>query len=129
MKFQSDRRFQIWDYNVSHARLLIRSPASSNIPTNIDIIFFGVRYVGIPAYLQGLKIELASEKDIDHSSIPREEHDQSTGFRMETAGRSFFLQAYACRVLENHLDLFDSSLENPSNDRPREDLGRVLAHS
>jgi hypothetical protein len=130
MDFQSDRRFQIWDYHVSHARLLIRSPHSSNIPTNNDIIFYGVVFIGIPAFFHGLKIASISREEGALAGVPFGEHDHSsTAFRLDSEGRSWYLVALSCRILENDLDLFDSSLENPVAERPREDLGRVLAHS
>jgi hypothetical protein len=48
------RTFQVWEYQVSHGNLLIRSPqapASKHSPeqvTNLDLHFFGVDYFELP---------------------------------------------------------------------------------
>lgn len=38
-----NRIFKIWKYNVTHSMLLLRSPKNSEYPTNIDLIFSGVK--------------------------------------------------------------------------------------
>ena len=129
MEFKSDRHFQVWDYHVSHARMLIRSPISPGISTNQDIIFFGVEFVGIPTSFQGLSLATVPRDEADRAGVPFDEFDDSTAFRLESEGRCYYLVAFACRVLENELDLFDSSLQEPWADQPREDLGRLLARS
>ncbi len=129
MNFESDRRFQVWDYHVSHARMLIRSPSGAQSPTNIDIIFFGIKYIGIPSTFLGLRIDTISVDETLQLGLTRDEHDDSsTTFRLESEGRFYYIMALACRVFENELDLFDSSLENPCEDRPRSDPGQVIAH-
>ena len=130
MEFQSDRHFQVWDYHVSHARLLIRSPNSSGNSTNQDVIFYAVDYLGIPTSFQGLSIATASREEADLAGVPPDEFGTSNIFRLESEGRCYYLAAFACKVLENELDLFDSSLGDlGAGERKREDLGRVLAHS
>jgi hypothetical protein len=38
----SNRKFKLWDYDVSHRQLLLRSPKSEKFDTNLDIIFLDV---------------------------------------------------------------------------------------
>lgn len=44
MRMESSRRFQLWEYRVSHGSLLIRSPRCPQERTNIDVIFDGAKY-------------------------------------------------------------------------------------
>ena len=59
----SDRRFQIWKYNVSHMQLLLRSTKSPDFPTRIDVFFKGVKEFHLPTSFTGLWITEASEED------------------------------------------------------------------
>jgi hypothetical protein len=57
------RRFKLWDYNVSHNQLLIRSSKSENTNTNIDIKFIGVSYINLPATITDISfVEPISEE-------------------------------------------------------------------
>jgi len=129
MQFQSDRHFQLWDYHVSHARMLIRSPISSKISTNLDIIFHAVDFLNMPTSFNGLNLTTVTRDEADRSGAPPDEFGHSTAFRLESEGRIYYIVALACRVLENELDLFDSSLQEPWEEHPRQDLGRLLARS
>jgi len=124
--FSSIRTFQLWDFHVSHSRLLIRSPKSTNDLLNQDIIFYGVTHLDLPATFFGLDIEQLPDGEAGGKFTPTL---GSTTFRLMTTGQACFLAAVACKVLENDLDLFDSSLEPPYSVRPRGELGRVLARS
>jgi hypothetical protein len=130
MKFQSDRLFQVWDYHISHARMLIRSPISPDNSTNIDIIFHAVDHLNIPTCFRGLDLTNVACSEAVQAGVPPDELDpSSTVFRLETEGRSYYIVAFACRVLENELELLDSSLAEPWEIEPRQDLGRLLARS
>jgi hypothetical protein len=130
MQFDSDRYFQIWDYHVSHARVLIRSASPSDSSKNIDIIFYAVDYLGIPSCFEGLTLSSVLMEEAIRAGAPADELGRSTAFRLETGDRAYFVIALACRVLENDLDLFDSSIgEIGAGERRRDDLGRILAHS
>jgi hypothetical protein len=39
------RRFQLWEYRVSHGSLLVRSPKGPDATTNVDLVFDGVEYI------------------------------------------------------------------------------------
>lgn len=60
---KSDRRFQIWNYTVSHCSLLLRSTKSDGFPTRIDVLFKGVSVFHLPTSFTGLAITEASEAE------------------------------------------------------------------
>ena len=122
MIFSSPRTFQLWDYHVSHSRLLLRSPASPGDAKNQDILFYGVESLDIPTIFRGLEID--SDAAAGEGDTPT-----CTTFRLTSEGRFHRLSAVACQVMENELELFDTCLATPFDDRPRELLGRVLARS
>lgn len=49
-------RFQLWSYTVSHATLHLRSPASLDRGTQIDVLFVGVEAVQLPTTFTNLAI-------------------------------------------------------------------------
>jgi hypothetical protein len=61
---KSDRRFQIWNYTVSHCSLLLRSTKSADSGTRIDVLFKGVKEFHLPTSFTGLSITEASEADV-----------------------------------------------------------------
>jgi hypothetical protein len=49
MKASFDKRkFQFWQYRVSHGEVLVRSPKDAAHPRNVDLMFVGVEYVDLP---------------------------------------------------------------------------------
>ena len=60
---KSDRRFQLWNYTVSHCSLLLRSTKSDGFRTRIDVLFKGVCEFHLPTSFTGLSIAEASEAD------------------------------------------------------------------
>jgi hypothetical protein len=61
---KSDRRFQIWNYTVSHSSLLFRSTKSDGVPTRIDVLFKGVSEFHLPTSFTGLSLTKASDADV-----------------------------------------------------------------
>jgi hypothetical protein len=57
------RGFQVWDYSPSLSRLLIRSPKHNEKQVNIDLVFWGVRYISIKTALQEISIEVEQGSD------------------------------------------------------------------
>ena len=58
---ESPRTFQVWDYTVSHAQLLLRSVKDSDHESRIDVLFVGTRHVNVPTTMEGLRIERDAE--------------------------------------------------------------------
>lgn len=130
MRFASERRFRIWDYNVSHNQMLLRSPKSPEVAKNIDIVFWGVEFVGIPTALDTVELALV-EKDekVIGEFLPVKTHEAANVYRLVSRERQYFVVAGGFKVLENELDIFDSSLEYFGGPDPARNLGEVLSHS
>ena len=56
----ADRRFQVWAYSVSMARLLLRSTKSDTFTTRVDVLFQNVKAVKLPTALDGLVVAEAN---------------------------------------------------------------------
>jgi hypothetical protein len=130
MPFCSDRAFQIWDYNVSHGQLLLRSPKSPDIAMNVDVVLWGVEYVEIASMLQGLEIVSPSSDEVRRvGEALASKADPSGVHCFVSGGRRYLVAAAGFKVLRNDLDLFESSLEYFAGTNPARNLGEVLAHS
>jgi hypothetical protein len=126
--YNSSRTFQVWDYQVSHKRLLLRSPISPEESWNCDIVFYGVELLNIPTVLRGLEISRDPlNLDDSNGSIPR--RAPSPVYKIISCGKSYQIVAVAYKVLRNQLDIFDSGLDSPSNERPISELGEVVSRS
>ena len=121
MIYQSDRTFQLWDYTVGHAQLLLRSPATADEPFNLDIVFLGVQGLDIPTRLPGL-VMLKPEPIERPGRKIRHRH------RLLTGGDEYEIVAVAFRIYKNQLDLTESSLEY-FHSIPPGSPGEVLCHS
>ena len=105
----SDRRFQAWEYFVSHGSLLIRSPKAFEIRTNIDIVCEGVEYFCLPRYLQGVKVyDLVIEKPAD-IGVNVELHGSFFRVcRLISKGSEYDIIASSISISENGDDIFSS---------------------
>jgi hypothetical protein len=106
-----DRRFQLWEYRVSHGALLIRSPKGPSAETNVDLVFSGVEYIGCPRMLRGVELVPAAAADIERV---REEfgavaHPNQV-FVLLSDGARHVVVAASCHVSENLDDLFENML-------------------
>lgn len=104
-----NRRFQVWEYKVSHQQLLIRSPKSQDHDTNLDLIFVGVDYLALPKSMDGISIVPPNEAELRFASEFRKESQRIV---LESAGQRHLVIAAKFQVSENTLDLFESSLES-----------------
>ncbi|MHC2067785.1 hypothetical protein ACYFX5_09955 [Bremerella sp. T1] len=123
--FKSDRNFRLWDFRVSHNQLLIRSPSTREISTNVDLVFWGVEFMSIPTALNGLEITRTESKNDDGLNF--KPPSNGSMFLIETASTKNVVVAAGCKVLKNTLDIFDSSLEGFAATDQNRDLGEVLA--
>ena len=106
-----DRRFQLWEYRVSHGALLIRSPKGPDSETNIDLVFSGVEYVACSRMLRGVDLAPVTPEDVRRvgdafGSVVAP--DQV--FVLLSAGVRHLVVASSCRVSENLDDIFDIPL-------------------
>lgn len=131
MSFRSNRRFRLWDYNVSHNQLLLRSPQTPGIPTNIDIVIWGVEYLDLASMLDGVELAPAVGADLERAEkfVGRKLERSSKAFCLISGDRRSLVVASGFKVLENTLDVFESSLEYFAGTDSARDLGTILAHS
>ncbi len=72
MVYNSNRKFKMWAYIVSHSSLLLRSemkfPDQDNYTEdqsyNIDFEFWAVNYINIPTILNNILIKEITEKEV-----------------------------------------------------------------
>lgn len=130
MPFVSDRRFRLWDYNVSHKQMLLRSPGSPDAGSNVDIVMWGVEYLDLPTSLDGVAIAPASAEECRRAERALGKAlDGSRVFCLDSGDRRSLVVAAGFKVLENDLDPFESSLEYFAGTDPARTLGTVVAHS
>ncbi len=130
MLYSSTRRFQFWDYTVSHQQLLLRSPLSSDQATNIDIVFLGVDFLQIPSAFEGLQLSQATVQETAKVAESLNCIDSSCRvFSLRSQNRHYYVAAAAFIIYENQLELFESSLEYFSIHEESPEPGKVLIHS
>lgn len=128
--FKSNRQFKLWDYNVSHNQLLIRSPRTSTLLENIDVVFWGVEYASLSSSFETIGIRIASEND--RECIARSIGGSLSGanvFFLHESDDRFFIISSGFKVLKNYLEIFDSSLVYFDRQRESSEYGDVLAGS
>ncbi len=126
--FQSTRFFKLWDYSVSHQQLLIRSPMTPDIATNIDIVLWGVKYFEIATILKGIDIARTQDQSRISEKAKRFIVDGYEGFVINSGVSNFVIVAAGFRVLENVLDIFESTITT-ANDADERNVGVELARS
>ena len=126
--FKSTRLFKLWDYSVSHQQLLIRSPMTPDISTNIDLLFWGVKYLTTETILRGVEIVRAD----DSGNLPEPAiellKDGYKVFRIQSGESSMIIVSSGFRVVENQLDIFESTITT-ANDEEDRDVGTELARA
>lgn len=100
MKLLEGRRFQVWDYTVSHKRLLIRSPQNKDFEYNIDIIFSSVKSINIQTGLGEISIE---DNKIEESGYKR--------ILIRTEQQTYEIVAYDYRIEKSKTNIFHSPLD------------------
>ena len=110
--FSSNRYFTVYDYTVSHGKLLIRSDKRKGYDVNIDIIFFDTQFMQIFTMLEGLTIRLLDETSmIDYETVAKYlNYESSNLFELESKHEKYYIAASFVRVFENRLEFHESSL-------------------
>lgn len=84
--YNSNRKFRIWAYTVSHSSLILRSEMkypdqdnySENISYNIDLEFWAVSYINVSSDLIGINI-----REITEEMLPKEINRELLRFDMK----------------------------------------------
>lgn len=112
--FSSDRFFTVFDFNVSHSQLLLRSQKSEGIQNNIDIIFFGVRFLHIPSSIWGISVEDVTNDPatlnelgncLDQTGFPA-----AKVFAIKTKNVQYYVIGGFFKVYQNQLEFHETSL-------------------
>lgn len=127
--FESNRQFKLWDYNVSHQQLLLRSPRTGNETNNLDVVFWGVKHVCLPSILDELSLRLATTEEANRLSDMITTDSGVPVFRVQASDGSGVVVADGCKVMQNELEIFDSSLVYFDRDRPKDEYGVVIVQS
>lgn len=111
--FKSDKYFTVFDFIVSHGQLLLRASKNEDNLKNIDIIFFGTRYIQLFTSLSGLSISLVNknEEGTNYPSINSFlSADENFLFEIETKNEKYYVGASCFKVYENELEFNETSL-------------------
>jgi hypothetical protein len=123
---KSERTFKVWEYQVSHGQLLIRSPkspATGGEPervTNVDVVCVGVKYMAVPRVMKGL--ELAGPTDMEVTgvaSVLGGAVRPDEVMVLLSQERRYVVVASSISVAENDWDIFESPIEFRSQYRAK----------
>ena len=95
------RKFKLWDYNVSHSWLLIRSPRNKSLghEQNIDLLFGAVHHMELT-------------KELDNISITEESYDHYyTKYVIDSEQGQYAVIAGLCNIRLSDKHIFDSPLD------------------
>jgi hypothetical protein len=98
-----DRKFEMKLYWSSHGSLLLRSGKTDQHPTRMDILFCDVRWMALPVWFEGLRIERGELSDIPiplTAKINEEAHFMSV-FRVISQGVTHCVFAGGVYVAED----------------------------
>lgn len=103
------RKFQLWQFLVSHGALLVRSPKDAAHPRNADLMFFGVEYMELPRFLPDLEVDEPSDEDMARAEerLGKSAEPQSV-IVVRSQGRRYLVVASAVKAAESDMDIFDS---------------------
>jgi hypothetical protein len=109
MKTFINRKFQLWEYSVSHGSLLLRSPKRGEDKNNIDIVFAGVEYVSAPRHFHSLAIDDANPDELASISLVLDKKVNSKNVTiLVTEGKRHAIVAAVMKIEENEMEMFDS---------------------
>jgi len=105
------RRFQVWEYKVSHGQLLLRSVKGDGLPTRVDVLFKSVAAVHLPTAFDGLSVSETSEgEDTNLHLLPglQQKHGKKT-FIVRGSQFTGYVIAGAFAFHEDELEYYDPS--------------------
>jgi hypothetical protein len=95
LPIEYDRSFSLHLYWVSHGLLLLRSGKANRHPSRVDVLFRDVRWMALPVWFEGIRIERGEPSDIPLDLTPKikEEAHLMTVFRVISQGVTHCLLA------------------------------------
>lgn len=123
---KSDRTFKLWEYQISHGQLLIRSPKSPATETsletltNLDLVCLGIEYMAVPRIFRGLELTSPTPGEIQDLELLLGKPIPPDNVKiLESEGKRFPIVASSCSISENDWDIFESPLEFRSQFRAK----------
>ena len=110
---RSERYFTIFDFLISHGQFLIRASKNDEYKTNIDIVFFGAKFIQSIISLYGVVIRPVNKEDVtfNYKSVNRFlTYEHQTLFEIESGEEKYYIVASFVKVFENDLGFKESSL-------------------
>lgn len=108
--YSSDRRFQLWEYSVSHGQLLLRSNPTEYDHVRIELYFKGVSFISLPSSLDGVDV-LERSRDSLPGFLARLGNDiDCRAFVLKSKDEEFFVLALALFVHQAELEFFEPSV-------------------
>jgi hypothetical protein len=108
-KHFNGRDFQLWEYNVSHGQMLVRSPKSPTQSVNVDITFSGVEYVDLPRHLRGREIDDPTAAEVACAAKRLGKPIKAKEVTVLKAGSNrYLIVATFIKVTESEMEMFDS---------------------
>ncbi len=127
---KSERTFKVWEYQVSHGQLLIRSPkspATGTEPervTNLDVVCLGVKYMAVPRAMKGLELAGPTDEEVTGLASVLGGPVRPDEVRvLLSQGRRHVVVASSISVAENDWDIFESPFEFRSQYRAKSQAG------
>jgi hypothetical protein len=116
--FRSARKFQLWEYWVSHSQLVLRSvgdlrctPGTSEA-RNIDLSFVNVDYIELPTLMRDLEITDATMEECQRvGAVVEREVSPEEVFVIVSSGRRHLLVAGRLDVSENDMALNKTTVD------------------
>jgi hypothetical protein len=112
--FTSDRYFTIFDFHISHSQLLLRSSKGEKHQSNVDVIFFNVKFLQTPVSLWGISIEEIAESDAQLLELKHQfgeiEYKASRVYSVTTKKKEFYVICSFIKIFENQLEFDQTSL-------------------
>ncbi|MFV0388398.1 MAG: hypothetical protein ACK5NT_06560 [Pyrinomonadaceae bacterium] len=107
------RTFQVWKYEVSHQKLLIRSPSSPNLETNIDIVFYGVKFMELKDIFHGIEFLAVTPDELTSvNQLFLSEQSKTKLYKFRSEGREFRVVALTRKIYRNNLDWLDDGFDS-----------------
>jgi hypothetical protein len=120
----TDLTFQVWEYQVSHGQLLIRSPKAPATGTspeqlrNVDLVCLGVEYMAVPRAFRGLKLCAPTHAELEQLGWLLCKSVAPDDVRiLASEGKRFPVVASSFVLSENDWDIFESPFEFRSHFR------------
>jgi hypothetical protein len=112
LPLRADRPLQVWEYVVSHAQLLLRSPRSAQRHTNLDVVCDGVEAMHLrPLYaISDVRIATPQESSII-GALAGSRRAGASDIVVGGSVATGFLRCTNIRVTENDEDLWFSPLD------------------